>query len=413
MRFKGLRHPLIAHAQKQTDLPHFTRLLGPHCAQRSFVKDDDFTHARHPSPSTLCLPLRYEGAQMNRSWLTQIERLSLYPLSLCFLVVMTLMLPFALPSDQARHDWSERRHAHDGARALRAMVKLYVSQGQRNEAQRHAFTRDMLAALPHADAMTLFDIATELCPCPDIDFTIAAALMERSHEAALTLHAEALFLHENYLLAMAKRGDVSLAAAIALRADLSHGLLLALLARDESLIDCALADNHGLLLPREIRRTLLLRGRYDSAIAEALLRRRDIQPLELLPLFLQGTAHARAKLIHECAPLLTPALRPQDADREMDLRIAAFQEAGRGRYGPLAEFFGLDANVVERFCLDMSGEPLALMCAAAELRGFDTLSVLAHWPTEPARHAGRLSALSDIATGLLPGIALALLYRAA
>ena len=350
---------------------------------------------------------------MNPSWLTQIERLPFYSTSLCFSVVMNAMLPFALPTDQAHDEWPLRRSVDEAGRALRAMVKLYVSQGQRTEAQRQAFTRDMLTALPLADATTLFDIATELCPCPDIDFTVAAALMERSHEAALTLHAEAQFLHENYLLAMAKRGEVSLASAIAVRADLHHGLVLALIERDESLIDCALADNHALLLPREIRRTLLLRGRYDGAIAEALLRRRDIQPLELLPLFLQGPTHARAKLIHECAPLLAPALRPQEADREMEWRMAAFQEAGRGRYGPLAEFLGLDAALVERFCLDHSGEPLALMCAAAELRGFDTLSILAHWPTEPARHAGRLSALSDIATGLLPGIALALLYRVA
>lgn len=320
------------------------------------------------------------------------------------------MLPFALPSD-APSDLPPVRSVDEAARALRAMVKLYVSQPQRTEPQKDAFTRDMLAALPGADSATLFDIATELCPCPDVDFAVAAALMERSHEAALTIHAEAVFLHENYLIVMARRGQSALAAAIALRAAISHTVLVALIERDEPVIDIALADNHALALPREVRRVLQMRGRFDADIAAALLRRRDIQPLERLPLFLRGDVHARAKLIAECAPLLAPALRPAESDRPMPLRLAAFEEASRGRYGPLAEFLGLDAALLETLCLDGSGEPLALMCAAAELRGFDTLSVLAHWPTQPARQAGRLSALSDVATGLLPGIALALLIR--
>lgn len=322
------------------------------------------------------------------------------------------MLPFALPTDEAMDDLPLMRPHQEAARALRSMVKLYVAQAQRTDAQREAFARDMLACLDGVDAACIFDIATELCPCPDVDFNVLSALMQRSHEAALTLHAEAQSLHEAYLLAIAKRGDVSFAAAIAMRAHLSHGLLSALVERDESLIDTALADHHGLLLPREIRRILLLRARYDAMIAGALLRRRDIQPLERLTLFMQGDAIARGKLIQDCAPLLAPALRPIEGDRDMAARMAAFQEAGRGRYGPLAEFLGLDASLIERFCLDRSGEPLALMCAAAELRGFDILAILAHWPTGPARQAGRLSSLSDIATGLLPGIALALLMRA-
>lgn len=320
------------------------------------------------------------------------------------------MLPFALPTD-APAGLPLVRPVSETARALRTMVQLYVGLPRRPDHERDAFKRDMLAGLPGADAATLLELATELCPCPDVDFPVAAAIMERSHEAALTIHAEAVFLHENYLIAMARRGQSTLAAAIALRAELSHAVLVALIERDEPVIDIALADNHALPLPREIRRILQMRGRFDADIAGALLRRRDIQPLERLPLFLRGDCHARAKLIAECAPLLAPALRPAHADRSMALRLAAFEEASLGRYGPLAEFLGLAPDLLEILCLDPSGEPLALLCAAAELRGFDTLSVLAHWPTQPARQAGRLSALSDIAIGILPGIALALLVR--
>jgi|GEM_PF-7062690 uncharacterized protein (DUF2336 family) len=324
---------------------------------------------------------------------------------------MAAMLPFALSSDDTSVDLPLVRPANEVARQLRIMVKLYVSQPRRSEAQRERFTLDILAALPATDAATAFDVATELCPCPDVDPAIAFALMERSPDAALTLHAEAVFLDETYLLAVARRGHMQIAAALALRTTLPHTLLAVLIDRDESLVDTALADNHALLLPREIRRTLLLRARFDGTIAAALLRRRDIQPLERLPLFMRGDILARTKLIAECAPLLAPALRPAEADRTMELRMAAFEEASRGRYGPLAEFLGLDPAYVEVLCSDSSGEPLALLCAATELRGFDILSILAHWPTQPARQAGRLSALSDIATGVLPGIALALLIR--
>ena len=86
---------------------------------------------------------------------------------------------------------------------------------------------------------------------------------------------------------------------------------------------------------------------------------------------MRGDILARTKLIAECAPLLAPALRPAEADRTMELRMAAFEEASRGRYGPLAEFLGLDPAYVEVLCSDSSGEPLALLCAATELRGFD------------------------------------------
>jgi uncharacterized protein (DUF2336 family) len=324
---------------------------------------------------------------------------------------MAAMLPFALPSDDRTDDLPLVRPVNETARQLRTMVKLYVGQPQRTETQKESFTRDMLAALPAADAATAFDIATELCPCPDVDPAIAFALMELSPDAALTLHAEAVFLDETYLLAVARRGHMQIAAALALRASLSHSLLTALIDRDESFVDTALADNHALLLPREVRRTLLLRARFDGTIAAGLLRRRDIQPLERLSLFMRGDSHARNRLIAECAPLLAPAPRPAEADRAMELRIAAFEEASLGRYGPLAEFLGLDPAYIEIICKDGSGEPLALLCAAAELRGFDILSALAHWPTQPARQAGRLSALSEIAAGILPGIALALLIR--
>ena len=320
------------------------------------------------------------------------------------------MLPFALPSDEPR-DLPLARQSHELQRSLRSMVKLYVGQPQRTDLQQDAFSRDLLAGLPELDEAAILDIATEICPCPDIPFTLAMGLMERSDAAVLMIHAEAVFLHENYLLATARRGDPQIGAAIAMRPALSHGILVELVARDEPIIDAALADNHALVLPREIRRILQMRGRFDASIAMPLLRRRDIQPLERLPLFMRADAFARMRLINECAPLLAPALRPAEADRDMTARMAAFQEASLGRFGPLAEFLGLDPVFIEILCQDGSGEPLALMCAAAELRGFDTLSVLAHWPTQPARQAGRLSALSDIATGLLPGIALALLIR--
>lgn len=320
------------------------------------------------------------------------------------------MLPFALRSDEAS-DLPLIRAVNETALALRSLVKLYVAQPQRTEAQRDAFRRDVLALLPQVDEATVLAIATELCPCPDVDFTTASALMERSRDAALMIHAEAVFLSEHYCQAIARRGKTEHAAAVAVRLLLPHPVLIALIDRDESLVDAALADNHAVALPREVRRTLLLRGRFDETIAQALLRRRDIQVLEKLALFLRGDLHARQRLIIDCAPLLAPALRPSHAERPMAARLAAFEEAAHGRYGPLAEFLGLDAAYVERLCLDPSGEPLALLCAAAELRGFDILSVLAHWPTQPARQAGRLSALSDIATGVLPGVALALLIR--
>ncbi len=320
------------------------------------------------------------------------------------------MLPFALPTDEAS-DLPLIRSVNEAALSLRSLVKLYVGQPQRREDQRDAFRRDVLALLPQVDEATVLAITTELCPCPDVDFTTASALMERSRDAALMIHAEAVFLSEHYCQAIARRGKTEHAAAVAIRTDLNHATLIALIDRDETLVDTALADNHALALPREVRRTLLLRGRFDDAIAQALLRRRDIQALERLSLFLRGDSHARSRLIIDCAPLLAPAVRPSDAERPMPARLAAFQEAGHGRYVPLAEFLGLDPAYVERLCCDASGETLALLCAAAELRGFDTLAVLAHWPTQPARQAGRLSALSDIATGILPGIALALLIR--
>lgn len=320
------------------------------------------------------------------------------------------MLPFALSSDE-QPDRPLLRSVNEAALSLRSLVKLHVGQPQRTETQCDAFRRDVLALLPQVDEATILAVATEMCPCPDIDFTTASALMERSRDAALMIHAEAVFLSEHYCQAIGRRGKTEHAAAVALRPDLTHAMMVALIDRDETLVDTALADNHSVVLPREIRRTLLLRGRFDDAIAQALLRRRDIQALERLTLFMRGDSHARHRLIIDCAPLLAPAVRPSQGERPMPARLAAFQEAGHGRYVPLAEFLGLDPAYVERLCLDPSGEPLALLCAAAELKGFDTLAVLAHWPTQPARQAGRLSSLSEIATGILPGIALALLVR--
>ena len=113
---------------------------------------------------------------------------------------MAAMLPFALSSDDTSVDLPLVRPANEVARQLRIMVKpLCQPAAGDSEAQRERFTLDILAAFAcYRCCGRAFDVATELCPCPDVDPAIA---LLRSWSVRpmqrWTLHAEAVFLDEN------------------------------------------------------------------------------------------------------------------------------------------------------------------------------------------------------------------------
>ena len=172
------------------------------------------------------------------------------------------------------------------------------------------------------------------------------------------------------LLAIALDGGPAEASAVASRLDVDVDLIRILARHSDDLVVETLAANAAARFSDHVLSALVERAGRAIGVAAALLRRTDIDPAALAPLYLEADPDLRAKIraALEEKPLRSAATRPTRDLEALDaaLLIAA-TETGKG--GLIAEALGnslsLRPDDAARLSTEPSGEPFVLMLRAA------------------------------------------------
>jgi uncharacterized protein (DUF2336 family) len=174
------------------------------------------------------------------------------------------------------------------------------------------------------------------------------------------------------LSAIAANGSTDHACALAKRRDLDEKVIILLAHRPEREVLCALANNGRAMLGRKALRPLMERGRQDSNLARALLRRESLH-LCHFRLFLQADSeerghliavarHSRLDVVHGLYGIAEPdpAKLARLEHSALTGNRAAFDLA-------LARALACDLSTANQVAADKGGEALALAFAALGL----------------------------------------------
>ncbi len=224
---------------------------------------------------------------------------------------------------------------------LRVQTDLFLSATSRDRRTVEAFEALAIGLIPIVDADTVEIVARKLAPCPSTPQAVLAALAARGGALRDLVIAQAPTLSAMVIEAALVDGS-DIAAAIACREDLSRSLIDEMTSRDIAAVDMALAENRQIALQGMALVRLVDRARTVPDLAQALLRRPDLAPGDLAPLFLHAGEDLRERIGRavEARSALRPTLLPP---REAGPILTGFSARGDigGFVGALAEMLSL------------------------------------------------------------------------
>ncbi|MCJ2034425.1 DUF2336 domain-containing protein [Methylobacterium sp. J-068] len=224
---------------------------------------------------------------------------------------------------------------------LRVQTDLFLSASVRDRKTVSAFASLAGGLIPIVDDETAEIVARKLAPFPDTPPALLAALAARGGAARDAILAQAPILTQTVIDAALSDGS-DVGAALASRPDLSRSTLAEMIARDDSAIDRALAENPALNLQGEMLARLVARARRTPDLAQRLLARPELAHGDVAPLFLMADETRREAIGH--AILATAALRAMPAaPREAGAVLTGFSARGdvAGFVAALTEMLGL------------------------------------------------------------------------
>lgn len=272
---------------------------------------------------------------------------------------------------------------------LRVQTDLYLRAPRRDRAVRETFAALACGLIPTVDAETLRIVAEKLVNHPETPPAVREALLARGNGAEpATGQAATGEGDEAPLPAML---TARLAALPALRREAIEDLSCD--GRPE--VDLALALNREVTLTGEPLRRLVGRARRSADLARVVLKRTDLAPADLTPLYLHADAAMREAIVQAveataglrpCPPVprgLGAALTSLSTDRD----VPAFVET-------LAASLGLSGDfVTEADEPDARYDLLTLAMRAAGLHEDEAVYVFLTLNQGVARSAQRVSAL--------------------
>jgi hypothetical protein len=211
---------------------------------------------------------------------------------------------------------------------LRVQTDLFVTAPARDREAIAAFESLAGGLLPTVDDATAAIVARKLAACPDAPASLMAALEARGgavREAVALARAPS-----PAALAAALSGDTALAQALAGQPDLTTATVERLLALGDPAIDLALAGNRRLPLSPDAVRRLVLKARQRPALAEEVLPRSELTPLDRAALYLHAGVERRARIRAELASVPALAFRRSGPRADAADRRTLLVLAGRG-----------------------------------------------------------------------------------
>ncbi|KAB1081384.1 DUF2336 domain-containing protein [Methylobacterium soli] len=225
---------------------------------------------------------------------------------------------------------------------LRVQTDLFIQAALRDRAAAGAFEALACGLIPTVDDETAAIVARKLSPFAGTPESVLVRLAARGGAVRDIVVAQAPRLTPP-VIAAARSDGTEIGAALAARSDLSRSTLADLTARNDAEIDRALAGNEQAPLRGESLAQLVARARKAPDLAQALLARPDLEPDEVVPLYLHATPERREALA--AAVAATAALRPcPPAPREAGAILTGLSAAQDvpGFIAALADLLDLD-----------------------------------------------------------------------
>ncbi len=210
---------------------------------------------------------------------------------------------------------------------LKVQSELFAMRGEMSAAEREQFTALFLTLLPLADEATTREVAARLAAHPRTPPLLIEALFTRGTGIAEIIVERTASLSEEMTERAIGDPDPRLATRLAGRADLSAAAQFALLGRPEKTVALALSQNSAVRLDPDVAEALIGRARLDAEIGRALVRRGDIEPPSLAPIYQLAPEALRARIREEMAWAVTgrrttATIEPAEHDRLMEASLS-------------------------------------------------------------------------------------------
>ncbi len=286
---------------------------------------------------------------------------------------------------------------------LRAQADLFAAHGGGRNGEdrsvRDAFIALALSLIPRVTAATLRTVAARLAPLSFTPPEVLGAIHAAGGAPAAQIIAAAPSLPVALRRAALAEDDPRLAAAFAVRADLTEAEQTALVMRQETAIRRALATQPG-ALARPVIAALIDAARMDDRLAGLLMMREDVDPASILPLYRfaapERRAAIRAALDRRAAErgLSLPDIRAGADD--VEALMAASLEGMESFAAQLAITYGRGGGMLASMRQDDSREIMALALRALDLAPEDAIRMLLRTGDAVARDSAALGRLVDI-----------------
>ena len=276
------------------------------------------------------------------------------------------MLPVETLQRLARQDGVDTRPI-----LVRVVTDLFVQREHHSPEEIAQFEELVIGLLGAVGVEARAAVARKLADEPRTPAALVAKLLTDVEEVKAPLLARFPNLSRSTLLEIALDGGPVETAAIASRADISPDMTRLLAHHPDDLTLETLAANPAATFTDAVLGVLVERAVETPALAAALLRRDDLDPAALAPLYLtaEPTRRAEIRKALEARPnRLAFAARPAKAHEALDaaLETAAMQH-GQGHViaEALADAHGLKPDVAARLATEPSGEAFVMMLRAA------------------------------------------------
>ncbi len=300
---------------------------------------------------------------------------------------------------------------------VRVLTDLFVQQPEHSREDIARYEELVGKLLDVVDIESRAAVARKLAPDSRAPRSVIDRLL--ADDAAVSAPILARFgdAPKGRLLALALDGGPVEASAVASRADIDDELIRTLVHHPDDLVLETLAANDAARLADGPLRTLVERAIDAPALAATLLRRMDLDPAALAPLYRFAEparrSAIRAALSARAGRFSTPVrpARSKDARTLLDTAVGADDPSGIAE--ALAETLDLKPDDAARLATDPSGEPFVMMLRAAGASDEQIVRAMLIGQPEIARSVQRFFELVEIAETTPRGVAAELVYALA
>jgi len=287
---------------------------------------------------------------------------------------------------------------------LIAACDAYARRGKPTAPEMEQFETLAGRLFPIASAAARAKGAAILGRAEELSPALERLVVDNIGEDLNTFLSGARELSEATLVDIIARYDVSSAALIASRPDLSNVVLAKLFQMNSRKVYRALAANTA-IAPRGAYLSALARSaQMDHLVAEALAQRNDFDAALLAPAFFDLSDDHRIKVIHAFANRETPAAPIKKTIEQLTVANAELTKALMKLFSEnrrpevtrlLSQITGLDEVRCGQIAHDVTGASLFVILRAFGCSAYDGLKVLIHATSHDSE---RSRALADFAT---------------